>query len=197
MQAASLCYFELQSSTSYSKSIPCWRFTRSRISSASAMVSAAVASSPSVTMKFACFSETTAPPRRVPFMPSSSIILPVPTGLEEAAGGTRAVRLRCHPLTLGLVHPRANLVVIVMLQAQRRTQEKLSFTKGCVAIVPLHFIAGNFDHPAGARDANCFDNCSNLLFIRSRVHPKRAAHSSGNSTQSFDPGQSLSRHLHA
>src|SRR5581483_7472194 len=78
------CYLLLHNSTSYSRSMPCSRFTRSRLSSASASASAAFASSPSVTMKLACFGETTAPPRRVPFIPKSSIILPVPIGLDGA-----------------------------------------------------------------------------------------------------------------
>src|SRR5205085_4854758 len=71
------CSLLRQISTSYSSSTPRSRRMRSRISSASASASAARASSPSVTMKLAWTGETVAPPRCWPFMPSSSISLPV------------------------------------------------------------------------------------------------------------------------
>src|SRR6266511_1078739 len=70
--------FARHSSTSYSSSIPCSRFTRSRISSARTSASSARAPSPSVTIKFAWIGDTSALPRRDPFMPISSMILPVP-----------------------------------------------------------------------------------------------------------------------
>src|SRR5690606_30504674 len=57
--------------TSSSRRTPNWISTSLRTRSMSPSMSAAVAP-PVFKMKFACFSETTAPPMRSPFMPASS-----------------------------------------------------------------------------------------------------------------------------
>src|SRR5439155_9888535 len=74
------CVFQLSPtiSTSVSSSIPRAALACCLMSSINERTSFAVAP-PSLTMKFPCTSEMTAPPTRVPFNPSSSISLPAGT----------------------------------------------------------------------------------------------------------------------
>src|SRR5204863_6885906 len=74
---------------------------------------------------------------------------------------------------------------------------QLSFAERRVTIIPLHIAAGNFDDSTILRDAHRLHHGPDFLPKRAGVHPEGAADSAGNSTQSFDTGERLSRGVNA
>src|SRR5438445_1179284 len=98
--------------------------------------------------------------------------------LKKTTGGTSAVGLRRQTLTLCFLHSFNDCFAIIWMQHQACAEQQFAFTKGRMTIVPLHFVTADFHDAAVARDANCFDDRSDLLAVGSSVHPKRAADSS-------------------
>ena len=154
-------------------------------------------------MKFACFSETTAPPIRSPFRPAASISRPAEIArriAEDAARRGQPERLVGLPPVADLVEPRLDHVRVRGLEPERRVDHHVTRRIGDSVVVGTleptvavgqPELARRDDHlgPVRLQDARRLEDTRHVRVVGARVGPHRAADRARDRQPELEPGQ--------